>query len=73
MTGYYIPVAMHGEINLAGFGAVAYDLEAGDHKPKDDKQAAVLAALHQNGLIELASAKPKAKAAKSEPTSDDKE
>lgn len=73
MTGYHVPVAMRGEINLAGFGAVAYDFDAGTIEPKDEAQAAVLAALHQNGLIELASAKPKAKAAKSEPTSDDKE
>lgn len=73
MTGYHVPVAMHGEMNLADLGTVAYDFEAGTIETKDPTDAAVLAVLAQNGLVELAAPKPKGKAAKSEPITDAKE
>lgn len=70
MTGYNVPVAMRGEITLADLGQITYDFDAGVIDPKDETEAAVLAALAQNGLIELAASKPKGKAAKSEATSE---
>lgn len=68
MTAYHVPVAMRGHANLEGLGEVPFDLDAGDLTPKDETEAALCAHLHQNGLIELASAKPKGKPAKAEPT-----
>lgn len=74
MTGYNVPIAMRGETNFPDLGTVAFEFEAGPATPKDDAEAAVLAALAVNGLVEIVTEKPaKGKAAKPETTSEDKE
>lgn len=72
MTGYHVPVAMRGEVNLQDLGSVAYEFDAGVVAPKDATEAAVLEALAVNGLVSLAeAAKPaKPKPAKTEPETD---
>lgn len=70
MTAYQISAPMHGETTLEGFGLVPFDFDAGVVTPADEKEAAVLARLLENGAVELAVSKPKAKTAKSETTED---
>lgn len=75
MTGYNVPAAVRGEVNLPDHGTVAFEWAAGHREPKDEVEAAVLEWAAATGLVEPVAAKPavKAKAAKPEPASEDKE
>lgn len=68
MAGYSIPTPITGEVNLEGFGAVAFSFDAGVATAKNDAEAAALAWLVQNDLVTVAPEK-KAAAPKSETSS----
>lgn len=68
MTAYSVPTAMTGETGIEGFGTVPFSFDAGVVEPADDREAAVLAQLAQNGLVEPATAKKAAKPGKTDPT-----
>lgn len=74
MTGYYVPNALHGEVNSPELGSVAFEYESGSIDAKDAAEEALLASLVESGLVELSNpSKPKNKATKSETPSEDKE
>lgn len=73
MTGYKIATAVRGEVTFSDLGGVPFEFEAGVATPKDELEAAVLAHLAAEGLVEVVVEKPKAKPAKSEPVTEEQE
>lgn len=67
VTTYDVPADLTGEMHLAGFGKVAYELAAGPFVPATPELEAVCARLEAAGVITVAASKPTTQKKKAEP------
>jgi hypothetical protein len=67
VTTYDVPADLTGEMHLAGFGKVDFELAAGPFVPATPELKAICARLESAGVITVAAAKPTIQKKKAEP------